>query len=146
MPQRQSAEGKQPAVVITHNNVQQDMTVEIKSTVDESVDSRYSRRLLMSNVEQEADNSKLEIKSTVDESVDSRYSRRLLMSNVEQEVDNSKLNSEIQQMILATMIQQKRKVKDSAVGSARLLRSKEEVVISKDDVSLPIGRNCEQQP
>ncbi|KZV35607.1 hypothetical protein F511_24323 [Dorcoceras hygrometricum] len=79
------------------------------------------------------------------------------MSNVEQEADNSKCNSEesdvvlknqqmIRQMVLATMIQQKRKVKDSAVGLARLLRSKEEVVISKDDVSLSIGRNCEQQP
>ncbi|KZV24580.1 hypothetical protein F511_10221 [Dorcoceras hygrometricum] len=55
-------------------------------------------------------------------------------------------NQQIQQMVLATMIQQKRKVKDSAVGLARLLRSKEEVVISKDDVSLSIGRNCEQQP
>ncbi|KZV25648.1 hypothetical protein F511_32061 [Dorcoceras hygrometricum] len=89
----------------------------------------------------------IEIISTVDESVDSRYSRRLLMSNVEQEADNSKSNSEvsdvvlknqqmIQQMVLATMIQQKRKVKDSAVG----------LMISKDDVITSIGRNCEQQP
>ncbi|KZV26940.1 hypothetical protein F511_39319 [Dorcoceras hygrometricum] len=94
---------------------------------------------------------------TVDESVDSRYSRSLLMSNVEQEADTSKRNSEegdvvlknqqmIQQMVLATMIQQNRKVKDSAVGLARLLRSKEEVVISKDDVNLSIRRNCEQKP
>ncbi|KZV28119.1 hypothetical protein F511_28494 [Dorcoceras hygrometricum] len=89
----------------------------------------------------------IEIISTVDESVDSRYSRRLLMSNVEQEADNNKRNSEvsdvvlknqqmIQQMVLATMIQQKRKVKDSAVG----------LKISKDDVIISIGRNCEQQP
>ncbi|KZV29757.1 hypothetical protein F511_21856 [Dorcoceras hygrometricum] len=89
----------------------------------------------------------IEIISTVDESVDSRYSRRLLMSNVEKEADNSKHNSEvsdvvlknqqmIQQMFLATMIQQKRKVKDSVVG----------LTISKDDVIISIGRNCEQQP
>ncbi|KZV38109.1 hypothetical protein F511_03916 [Dorcoceras hygrometricum] len=69
------------------------------------------------------------------------------MSNVEQEADNSKRNSEvsdivlknqqmIQQMVLATMIQQKRKVKDSAVG----------LTISKDDVIISIGRNCEKQP
>ncbi|KZV40536.1 hypothetical protein F511_35896 [Dorcoceras hygrometricum] len=77
---------------------------------------------------------------TVDESVDSRYSRRLLMSNVEQEADTSKRNSEegdvvlknqqmTQQMVLATMIQQKRKVKDSAVG----LASNRYVIISIEE-------------
>ncbi|KZV20354.1 hypothetical protein F511_16422 [Dorcoceras hygrometricum] len=35
-----------------------DISIAILITVDESVDTRYSRRLLMSNVEQEADTSK----------------------------------------------------------------------------------------
>ncbi|KZV44612.1 hypothetical protein F511_36699 [Dorcoceras hygrometricum] len=132
--------------------------VAILITVDESVDSRYSRRLLMSNVEQEADTSKTRNDGVLDLrriSSNITISRKLKAISSCEEKRKKEATSyrkiyqqraTIQQMVLSTMIQQKRKVKDSAVGLTRLLRSKEEVVISKDDVSLSIGRNCEQQP
>ncbi|KZV20355.1 zinc finger CCCH domain-containing protein 34 [Dorcoceras hygrometricum] len=86
---------------------------------------RYSRRLLMSNVEQEADTSKRnseECDVVLKESADglammtssvTRYSRRLLMSNVEQEADTSKRNSEECDVVL----------KESADGLAMMTSS-----------------------
>ncbi|KZV42300.1 hypothetical protein F511_43406 [Dorcoceras hygrometricum] len=78
--------------VITINRREE---IEIISTVDESVDSRYSRRQLMSKVEQEADNSKRN-------------------SEENDVVLKNQQMVRVQQMATVEWIHQKRKDKDSA--------------------------------